>query len=320
MSFFDDIMSGIGDVGEAMQAPRRLLWKDILGLPESGSEVLSQKFGMNPESFVTKGLGFGLETLGDPLTYILPGATAAATKLSPRLSGVGRAAAKFLPEEAGHFDVSKVENLLGALRGQTRFAPTRESAIALGNLPEYAEITRQLPMSQRMALRQWLGGEYGGPGRGGSLYKELNDYLRGGSRELSQFSRPYLEDISSAIKSSPLPQNTMLYRGVDSLPSLSGDVSSFGKLVGKEFRTPGFSATSPWANSDVLPRFPIQMDIMAPKGMPAANITPLMGSLDEYPNLLPEFLLPHNSRFRLEDIQPGSGRNAINILLQYLGS
>ena len=69
MAFYDDIMSGLGTVGEAMQAPRKFLWRDVLGLPESGTELLSQKFGMNPESMLTKGLGFGLEALGDPLTY-----------------------------------------------------------------------------------------------------------------------------------------------------------------------------------------------------------------------------------------------------------
>ncbi len=58
----------LGQVGDLLSAPRRALW-GALGLPDSGADLLSQTFGMDPDSLWTKGLGMGAEVALDPLTY-----------------------------------------------------------------------------------------------------------------------------------------------------------------------------------------------------------------------------------------------------------
>src|SRR5215831_9883122 len=58
----------LGQIGEGLSLPRRALMK-ALGMPESGTELLHQTFGMDPESVLTKALGFGAEMALDPLTY-----------------------------------------------------------------------------------------------------------------------------------------------------------------------------------------------------------------------------------------------------------
>lgn len=61
-------------LSDALSAPRRLAWGaagKLLGedIPDSGTGVLSKYLGMDQDSMLTKGLGIGLEMLGDPLTY-----------------------------------------------------------------------------------------------------------------------------------------------------------------------------------------------------------------------------------------------------------
>lgn len=58
----------MGQIGNVLSAPRRFAW-DALGLPEDGSQLLAQTFGMDPESGWTKALGMGAEVALDPLTY-----------------------------------------------------------------------------------------------------------------------------------------------------------------------------------------------------------------------------------------------------------
>lgn len=57
----------LGQVGSVLSAPRRALWS-ALGAPETGQEVVTN-LGGDPDSFLTKALGVGLEIAGDPLTF-----------------------------------------------------------------------------------------------------------------------------------------------------------------------------------------------------------------------------------------------------------
>lgn len=58
----------MGQVGDVLSAPRRGLMS-LLGMPESGSQLLAETFGMDEGSALTKALGFGAEMALDPLTY-----------------------------------------------------------------------------------------------------------------------------------------------------------------------------------------------------------------------------------------------------------
>jgi hypothetical protein len=58
----------LGGVGDILSAPRRGLMS-LLGMPESGADLLSDTFGMDRQSALTKALGIGAEMALDPLTY-----------------------------------------------------------------------------------------------------------------------------------------------------------------------------------------------------------------------------------------------------------
>lgn len=59
----------LGQLSDVASAPRRAVWS-MLGLPEGGTEAVSQLTGMDPESPWTKALGFGAEIAGDPLNLL----------------------------------------------------------------------------------------------------------------------------------------------------------------------------------------------------------------------------------------------------------
>lgn len=59
----------LGQAIELLQAPRRGLWQ-ALGWPDTGTELLEQEFGMDPESGLTQALGVGAEMLIDPLNLV----------------------------------------------------------------------------------------------------------------------------------------------------------------------------------------------------------------------------------------------------------
>lgn len=63
----------LGQLSDTLSYPRRFLWHDLLGLPERGSEVLSQYGGMDPNSLLTQLGGMGLEMAGDPVTWATMG-------------------------------------------------------------------------------------------------------------------------------------------------------------------------------------------------------------------------------------------------------
>lgn len=59
----------LGAVSDTLQIPRRGLMQ-LLGLPEDGTELVSNLTGLDPESPWTKALGLGAEVATDPLTYL----------------------------------------------------------------------------------------------------------------------------------------------------------------------------------------------------------------------------------------------------------
>jgi hypothetical protein len=88
-----------GTLGQMLSAPRRGAWSLAAALlgqqaPESGADLLSQTFGMDPDSPWTKGLGIGAEMALDPMTYaggVLGGPLG---KLFGQAGGLEAAAAK----------------------------------------------------------------------------------------------------------------------------------------------------------------------------------------------------------------------------------
>jgi hypothetical protein len=58
----------LGAAGDALSAPRRMLMNAV-GLPESGTELLSKHLGLQADNPFTQGLGFLLEMATDPLSY-----------------------------------------------------------------------------------------------------------------------------------------------------------------------------------------------------------------------------------------------------------
>lgn len=118
----------LGQVGDTLSYPRRELWK-ALGLPEYGHQVLEQYAGMDPESYLTKGLGMGLDIAGDPLTYagMIGGGLggAAAPGIMAGAEGVAEAApaavGAFLADESGAANLTKLGELLGVT--EREYAP-----------------------------------------------------------------------------------------------------------------------------------------------------------------------------------------------------
>lgn len=81
----------LGQISDVASAPRRALWS-MMGLPEEGTEAVSQILGMDPASPWTQALGFGAEVLGDPLNLLgMPMAGrlgSLASRLGPKYQGL----------------------------------------------------------------------------------------------------------------------------------------------------------------------------------------------------------------------------------------
>jgi hypothetical protein len=91
--------SVLGQVSDLLSKPRRFLWSDLLGLPESGSELVANALGMDPDSPWTHALGLGAEMLGDPLTYA--GSLLGGLAGSAKGRAVGREVGSLLGEMGG---------------------------------------------------------------------------------------------------------------------------------------------------------------------------------------------------------------------------
>lgn len=63
-------LAGAGSLaGQVLDAPRKFTW-NMLGLPDTGEELLSDRFGFAHDSPWAKALGMGVEMLGDPLMLL----------------------------------------------------------------------------------------------------------------------------------------------------------------------------------------------------------------------------------------------------------
>lgn len=113
----------LGTVSDVLSAPRRGLM-NLLGLPESGADLLHQATGMDQDSFLTHALGTGFEMLTDPLTYLggaigrlgakvfAPGLERAALARGPNYAGGAEKLMQQFPKDKVSADV-----LLEALQG-----------------------------------------------------------------------------------------------------------------------------------------------------------------------------------------------------------
>lgn len=181
-----------GQLGDTMSAPRRAVW-GALGLPDSGSELLHQTLGMDPDSLMTKGLGMGAEVLGDPLTYAGMGLG--------KLGGMGAEGAagalgRFLGDESGALkipasmlgDAAKAGEASAELQGGTRAlglptggGPEGVFPGARLNLPEEG---KALPLPEGMAKQDLSAGpvpelEAKRRAHVGELQEELDQDLAG---------------------------------------------------------------------------------------------------------------------------------------------
>lgn len=161
MAFYDDIMSGlgtagsglmsgIGAVGDAMQAPRRFLWdrtgKALGGSgTTSGAQLLDETLGIDRNSVLGQGLGFALEEVTDPLTWtpFVAGKIAnwlgRGAKVASKFDDAARMAAR-IPGSA-----SFVPELPGVESQVSRLGQGQRSSIGLqAALPNRASMSRQI--------------------------------------------------------------------------------------------------------------------------------------------------------------------------------
>jgi hypothetical protein len=172
----------LGQMGEIMGAPRRALWS-ALGMPEDGAHLLSETFGMDPDSMLTKGLGVGAEVALDPLTYLGMPLGSALGKLGMRggvaageiegLTAARRAAQEAMVERAALEEataatqagrmaaLSEIGNPGGLMAGeQASFAKAKPAAI--GHLEETGLGTGAGPKTGRGEGAEVFGGSFKG--------------------------------------------------------------------------------------------------------------------------------------------------------------
>ena len=117
-------------ITDALNAPRKFLWEMIPGLHDagtgeaySGSQVASNALGLDPESLWAKGLGFGLEALGDPLPGLV-GLGGRAVKAGLGLAGKAAKGVKSALG-AGPGNVSKMRGVRDQISVLDDFVPSR---------------------------------------------------------------------------------------------------------------------------------------------------------------------------------------------------
>ena len=82
----EGLMAGLGQFFEPLNYPRKALWRG-LGLAEDGNQVISDWTGADKDSLLAKALGFGLETVADPLNLVGAGVGALGGKGLAMLRG-----------------------------------------------------------------------------------------------------------------------------------------------------------------------------------------------------------------------------------------
>lgn len=125
----------------------------------------------------------------------------------------------------------------------------------------------------------------------GSAYHTYNGYLRGSSGTAQ--TKQTVVDIQSAMV--PLSQHTLLKRGTgwDALPAeFQGDNAA--KMVGKTFQEPGFTSTTVAGESGHFSG-PLQLEIEAPEGTPAAFVN----GISHFKDQENEMLLAAGTKFKV---------------------
>lgn len=304
----------LSEILDSLSAPRKLAWS-ALGLPESGSEILSQYLGMDPESIGTQLLGAGLESVGDPLTYLLPAGAGLTAKFLPKAaravtSPASRAIASGLAKgEEGYFDINRVAKLLGISPSEIIHSPnTAESIGALDDILRSPKFS-QFSAASHPDLAKIVDAYQEGSGKFNRLLQQ------GGSLESSL---PEIQSLQSAALQSKIPENMMVYRGSGGLGKYRA--SDLEKMVGETIPSSGFVSTSyePYHSFYGSPGRDVgQLDIFLPKGSSALNATSLVPSSTEQ-----EILLPHGSLFKVLDYMNANRyptRKTPGVLLKYLG-
>lgn len=207
----------MGQLGDAMSAPRRYLWSQ-LGLPEEGNKAVSSVLhsltgnDYDSENPLMRALGFAAEMAGDPLTYsgMLGGKTAQV------LGG-------------GLRNVAEHRAMLGAT--QKELSGLGSIAESAGSAAKQEQAMRELMMAKQHAPNplESLMTEAGHPHHLESTYRpevmnELPDILSGKFGQNRVFNRvdPELaktvEELSLGMRT---PEGGLRMTGADTVPSFA---------------------------------------------------------------------------------------------------
>lgn len=148
----------------------------------------------------------------------------------------------------------------------------------------------KLPQGERKAIREYTD----------NGFKVLNRYLRDGLRpddtpDKVEFAKKLVAPIDSALGKSKLPDNIIVYRGVDDVFDGYEDLQS---LVGTVYEDDGYSSTSLF-NKSSFKNKKYQLIINIPSNSKGAYLSSL-SAFDKSDEL--EVLLPRGSRFHIDAI------------------
>lgn len=168
--------------------------------------------------------------------------------------------------------------------------------------PGWRKWLDNLTPSERQAIQEWVGR----PGHHGT-YKELNKALRNGTFDAaghphSTVTKTY-KGMNSIIEKGSLHKDMVLWRSINLSSLHNGAGTTFKK--GDVLPDRAFVATSPKRGTAtgwffMSGSYPVLWRIKAPKGSHGAYV-----SWDELSNPYmheSEFVLPRNSRFRIDDV------------------
>ena len=133
----------------------------------------------------------------------------------------------------------------------------------------------------------------------GEAYRHVNNYARTGKTSLSQ---SYLDDIIKnmdegfAVAATPLAQDTLFYRGVDSRSFMKAYApdGNIMALKGQTITDKGYMSTSIVKSCTM--DYDVQITIKTPEGTKALNMMGISGNSEA------EFLFGRNSKLHIEDI------------------
>ena len=213
------ILGTLGSLLEPLDYPRRALW-GLLGLPESGAEVVSNATGLDKEGLPAQALGFGVSVLGDPLTYLGGFAGRLAGKGLGAMAGralEGAAAARG-PQYAG--GTSKLAELLaGANAAVPEGAGGLERLKGLLASPHAEAVAGEIPQ----------GSKFLGAGAEGAAWRTPEGgvvRLEGGGK-LPPPAAPAIDEALQAVRNVTAgPYRVTHAPFVETLPGLESSLSS----------------------------------------------------------------------------------------------